>query len=89
MLQSQKVEIAHFDDYTHPLSGKHLTETTCGMCNAKLPLPGKYPLMVVRRELGNLYDLTNDPGSTDEDGKPRVIQCGFNLVHAVCWHHVS
>jgi hypothetical protein len=80
--------IAHLDAFTNPFTGKPTTQTRCGICDAALPLPGEYPMMIVRHEPNaKLYDHTGDPGTTEPDGKPRIIQTGITIERPICWHH--
>lgn len=81
-------EVGYVDTHINPFSGVLIDKDCCALCNAILPLPGEYPLLVVREEPdAPLYDATGGPGSTDEHGKPHIIQTGIRVLRPVCWHH--
>ncbi len=83
-------EIGRLAPHHHPLTGKWIDKDSCGICSAKLRLPGEYPLMVVEHHPeAKLYDLSGEPGSTNYHGKPRVIQHGLTILKPVCWHHTN
>jgi hypothetical protein len=84
------LEIAHLDAFVHPFSGKPVDRTRCGLCGAALPLPGDYPMMVdsVDPE-AKLWDCTGKPGSTDGEGKPKLVQNGLTILKPLCWAHIQ
>ena len=83
-------EIAHLDAFVNPFTGTLVERTRCGICDTRLPLPGDYPMMLDRHEPGaKLYDCTNEPGSTDPKGRPKILQTGIRVLKPVCWAHVG
>lgn len=84
------VEVAHLAAFDSPFTGRRIDKTRCGMCGAVLPLPGEYPMMVESEDPhAKLYDCTGDPGSTDMEGKPKLLQTGLRILKPVCWAHVQ
>lgn len=82
-------ELRHFDPYVHPFTGRWVDKTRCGMCKAVLTLPGNYPVMERTERDAKLYDCTGEPGSTEEQGNPKVLQTGIKILNPVCPHHLQ
>lgn len=81
---------AYLEPFHNPFSGKLIEQDCCALCNAVLPLPGEYPMLVVRDEPdAKLYDCTGDTENTDENGQPTVIQTGIRIERPVCPHHAT
>jgi hypothetical protein len=87
---AREFRIAHLDAHTNPFTRQPVTRTRCAICNAQLPLPGDYPMVVIKRlPHPKLYDMTGQSGSTDENGQPRVLQTGIAIERPVCWTHTT
>lgn len=86
----QEYEYAYLEPLINPFSGETIDKDCCALCGATLPLPGEYPMLVIREEPdARFFDCTGDPDSTDEHGHPRVLQTGLKVLRPICLQHVQ